>query len=693
MTSQPGNSCMQPLLIDDVRRHCDDARSIDVGINEAETEARLVLPLLRLLGWSESGQAAIRRQVASHGVFADIHLVLDDRALCVIEVKRRSLRLFVDGRHPRDGVLAALTTSGRDTFDQAVRYALADGIPSVWITNGVEHLVFRVQQTGVPIESRLIFTASEAEGLVARFDDLHKLSPTAFEALQLVDTMPPPAMSSASVYDRLVELCDAASSSQLGWLVDGAHGTASARPTLKYSRAVFVPRDRYETIFDEFWRADPPMLVFTGEAGIGKTSLLCHLALTLHDRVGRVPAIFLDAFHLGHGLLPALGHILERFTSVDQLHGLDIAIEAVETQVLSQQPFKNLLRPSEARKKTSAAALRALLSQLTESGVRHGVNTFRELAVWASECAADDALMERLHWVSRVPEPDERKGLLDIDGREARYRYSAQLDKFAEELLATASQGAKSLWKAVHGRTDSTFLDYVDAVALLHASRTQAVDTTAVTLLRQLASESWLTALAARLRDASGADLVAASPAARRAFAQLLSLTDVPKLLLMVDAINESPHPGDLRAEIIEVANLFQGRLAKLVLSCRTPDMQFFMSDAFRSFRYGHDHPAMALDTFAMNEFAAAWKLYSAAYDIAGTPGPALTELCRQPLILRITCESYAGQLVPEDDIRLIEIFDGYWQRKVAGGADGFARALVLHDLAEIARRHAATRD
>jgi hypothetical protein len=235
---------MQALLIDDVRRHCDDARSIDVGINEAETEARLVLPLLRLLGWSENGRAAIRRQVASHGVFADIHLVLGDRTLCVIEVKRRSLRLFVDGRHPRDGVLAALTISGRATFDQAVRYALADGIPSVWITNGVEHLVFRVQHTVVPIESRLIFTANEADGLVARFDDLHKLSPTAFEALQIVDTMPPPAMSSATVYERLVELCDAASAKQLGWLVDDANGTASARPTLKYSRALFVPRDR-----------------------------------------------------------------------------------------------------------------------------------------------------------------------------------------------------------------------------------------------------------------------------------------------------------------------------------------------------------------------------------------------------------------------------------------------------------------
>lgn len=678
------------LVIDDVRRFCDVAQSFDKAYKEAETEARLVLPLLRLLGWSEcSGGAEIRRQVTTHGLFADIHLVLDGRVLCVIEVKRRNVRLFIEGRPPRDGVLTALTKAGRETFEQAVAYAVADGVPCAWITNGYEHLVFRVQQPWIPIESRLLMVATETENLLAKFDDLHNLRPTALEALQIVDNIPRPVIGTSDVYDRLVSVCASATRQQLGWLVDDIGEDRVERPMLKYSRSVFVPRERYETIFEEFWRGEAPMLVFTGEAGIGKTSLLCHLALTLDHRIGSVPLIFLDAFHLGLGLHHAVRNTLGQFTSVADPRDVETAVEAVEKHVLSQQPFADELK-GEARgtEATHALGLRALLSRLIEPRVRDGHSSYRLLLSWLRDRTSDTALAERLDWLGRAPKPEPPRTRFDPEEQYREFRYHRELDSHVADLLASATSGAINLWRHTRASSDATYMDTLDAIALLHSSRTTYVGAElTISRLQEMASESWLPAAATILAEAPPADLIAAPQQSQRALVHLLSLTTVPKLLLIIDAINECPRPAELRTAIVETASRFQGRLAKVLVSCRTPDMPFFESEALRSLRFRPDDPQMALDTFAATELAAAWRLYSAAYEITGTLGPALTELCRQPLILRIVCESYAGGVVPENDIRLIEIFDGYWQRKVAGGADGPARAIVLHKLAELARR------
>jgi hypothetical protein len=624
-------------------------------------------------------------------LFADIQLVLDHRQLCVIEVKRRGIKLFNDRADPAKDVLASLTKAGRDAFEQVVGYAVADGVPCAWLTNGVEHLVFRVQQSWVPVESRLMFVTTDGN-LLGRFDDLRRLTPTAFEALQLVDRVPPFTIDRTDLYEMLVATCATASQQQLGWLVDDLSADRGNLPQLKYSKAFFVPRERYETVFDDFWSGESPMLVFAGEAGIGKTSLLCHFAMTLQNRVGMIACIFLDAFHLGRGLPHAIANSLGPFTN-GAAGGLDTAIDTVEEHVLLQRPFDGVLAAAApASDKRHAVGLRALLARLTAPQVRNGHTAFCSLLCWLRDQTTDGDLLDRYDYLMKAPKAVARR--TDLLENLGEWRQIKEFDAYAKPLLPLASREALRLWEYSRDNSDATYMDMLDAIALLHASRTSPVTAdAALSAIQKLATEAWLSPAASILVHASGPDFLAAPIAARRAFAHLLSLTNASKLLVIVDAINECPRPAELRGDLIELASSFHGRLAKILVSCRTPDLRYFDSEAFRSHQFRPGDPAITIDSFGTSEFARAWNVYSAIYDIEGMPGPNLTEICRQPLILRILCESYRGRSVPEDDIRLIEIFDSYWNRKIAAAVDGAVRANVLQRLAEIARRYAANHE
>ena len=66
--------------------------------------------------------------------------------------------------------------------------------------------------------------------------------------------------------------------------------------------------------------------------------------------------------------------------------------------------------------------------------------------------------------------------------------------------------------------------------------------------------------------------------------------------------------------------------------------------------RFAPNRETTTINALGDLEFSAAWGFYRQAYGIGGMIGPALKELCRNPLILRLMCEAFAGGTVPEDD-------------------------------------------
>lgn len=684
------------MLIDDVRRFIATAETVQPTINEAETEAQIVLPLLHLLGWSESGRAAIRRQVSTHTLFTDLQLVFDTRPLCVIEVKRVYIPLFLSDRDARKGVIASFTKQGRAAFDQVLGYAVSDGIPFAWVTNGRQHIVFRVQQLHVPIESRLIFVAADTRDLLAQFDQLERLAPRELRRLYLIES-PPVGRDVArgesaeeTAYFHLVSLCTTASGHQLRYLADqSAVAGKRVRPTLKYSASTFVTRPEYEATFDKFWQSSEPVLMFSGEAGVGKTSILCHLARTIQGRVGVVPCIFRDGSQVASDLGDALHDTLSEFTQNQSPHDLEVAIDCVEDHVLGSSPFQavfTLPASEDNNLQRQITILRNLPLDACDAGAILADTT--RLLAWVADLVSDPIVAWRLRFIADAPTPPAPSTVRSVLRSQA-----AAVARYAPEQSASMQEISPDLWNWCISLLDGArrgVLDSFDAYAALSAFslRQDLPDLPEEAGWSGHCRALWLGPVLQVLTDLPPSHLVNAPRDVRRVLVRLLTITAVPKFLIIVDAINESSAPGLLATSLVAVSERLRGRLAKLVVSCRTPDVRFFDPDAFRQLRFSPDSTTTAIDAFGTQEIALAWAYYREAYDISGTMGPSLRELCRNPLILRLLCESFAGSVAPDDDIRIIEIFDAYWKRKIEGTVDGRARAIVLRRLAEVAHEY-----
>ena len=79
---------------------------------------------------------------------------------------------------------------------------------------------------------------------------------------------------------------------------------------------------------------------------------------------------------------------------------------------------------------------------------------------------------------------------------------------------------------------------------------------------------------------------------------------------------------------------------------------------------------------FTTDEQEIALGLYLKHYGISGRPIGDAVEQLRHPLLLRFFCEAYRGQEVEElEDIRLKELFDRYWDQKLASVAERMIKA------------------
>jgi HEAT repeat protein len=152
--------------------------------------------------------------------------------------------------------------------------------------------------------------------------------------------------------------------------------------------------------------------------------------------------------------------------------------------------------------------------------------------------------------------------------------------------------------------------------------------------------------------------------------------------LVILDAINEHDKPLEMRKALEDLLHKTRGKRIKLLITCR----DFYWGVFKGSFREGTTANLLPAEIaedeegrpegddfnrFTVGEQEIALGLYLHHYGISGRPIGDAAEQCRHPLLLRFFCEAYRGQEVGElEDIRLKELFDRYWDQKLASVAE-----------------------
>jgi hypothetical protein len=230
-------------------------------MNEEEIRSKLLLPFLVDLGFEASDikleqSFSIRLGRSVHRISgrSDILCKLNGKNLFIIEVKRDSNKL------------------SQNDIDQGISYATAliDGIaPFTIITNGITTKIFdsvtRKELSGTKISGQSNFwqngcTLSTEEELRIRFVALKNF------------------ISFSS--DNLKVFCESQVWDRMGPIKGNLNSMNS-----KFVEELHLRRNGLHTVFDDFITSEFSVFGLVGEAGVGKTSSMCYLALnSLKDK-------------------------------------------------------------------------------------------------------------------------------------------------------------------------------------------------------------------------------------------------------------------------------------------------------------------------------------------------------------------------------------------------------------------------
>lgn len=114
-------------------------------------------------------------------------------------------------------------------------------------------------------------------------------------------------------YDNLVDFCN----KQIKTNIDYIRGTCEEKKYKKYISDLYVERGELEEKFKEFLKSDKNCAVAVGEAGVGKTNLVCHLS---EKYVTKMPVLFYDANNFSYVNKTIEDEILDDFNSEFDLH-------------------------------------------------------------------------------------------------------------------------------------------------------------------------------------------------------------------------------------------------------------------------------------------------------------------------------------------------------------------------------------
>lgn len=150
--------------------------------------------------------------------------------------------------------------------------------------------------------------------------------------------------------------------------------------------------------------------------------------------------------------------------------------------------------------------------------------------------------------------------------------------------------------------------------------------------------------------------------------------------IILIDAINEYTNPQVMRTAIQNLLTWTRGKQIKIVVTCRDYYWGIYNADFWgKSVAEVIRHDLESIEQqnrsfyyFSLDEYEEALEKYLSSYRVSGgKPVGAAAEKCRHPLLLRFFCEAYEGQEIDDVlDIRLKELFDLYWERKLDSIAD-----------------------
>jgi len=146
------------------------------------------------------------------------------------------------------------------------------------------------------------------------------------------------------------------------------------------------------------------------------------------------------------------------------------------------------------------------------------------------------------------------------------------------------------------------------------------------------------------------------------------------KIIIFIDAINECINLDLIRIYLGAILNYYKEKNFAFVISCRDIDWRFFENEkAITENIYRSEENILEKDgstylkLLTDNEFKEAWKLYKNYFKLKGNISKDIINICKQPIMLRFFCEAYEGGKVPKKDIKRIEIFNNYWDKKLSG--------------------------
>jgi HEAT repeat protein len=148
--------------------------------------------------------------------------------------------------------------------------------------------------------------------------------------------------------------------------------------------------------------------------------------------------------------------------------------------------------------------------------------------------------------------------------------------------------------------------------------------------------------------------------------------------LILVDAINEHEDPLQMRKALASLLAHASGKPIKLIITCRDYywnifEGQFWEGKTFNARPDDEKYESEQFYDFSLDEHRIAVNLYFQSYEITGNLSENALNQCRHPLLLRFFCEAYKGQNIGNgviQDIRLKELFDQYWSKKLASIAE-----------------------
>ena len=145
------------------------------------------------------------------------------------------------------------------------------------------------------------------------------------------------------------------------------------------------------------------------------------------------------------------------------------------------------------------------------------------------------------------------------------------------------------------------------------------------------------------------------------------------RALVLVDGINEYPHPESALADLVNLLSKLMRYKAKAIVTCRDLFWEALSEEIAERFtKYTFEGSLRhTCGDFTDGGVRLAVSRYFAEFNIAGVLEDEALEQCKFPLLLRFVCEAYAGRTIgPIRDIRLKDLFDEYLKVKTKAISD-----------------------